>query len=157
MPLGGNKPRRSLGQEASEPTSKRKSSNMAKLSAVKGTVAHLRCVQIRTIEADGDHFLIMAQITQAFVREDYWDGKCFAPTHPSARPFLTFFGSQRFGYVFAEREPFAQRLIPNGQAENEDATAEQAAGGGEAEYEPSWSLGDGAWSESFNISKIFSM
>lgn len=74
----------------------------ASLLAVQGTVAHLLCEQQQLLEADGEHHLVVATVSRAWVREDYWDGKCFAPVSPSAPPYLTFFGSQRFGYVRCE-------------------------------------------------------
>jgi flavin reductase (DIM6/NTAB) family NADH-FMN oxidoreductase RutF len=62
--------------------------------------AHLRCV-VNKIDPDsnGGHNLLHCTIEEAFVKKEYWDGKNFAPTNANVPPYLTFFGSQRFGYV----------------------------------------------------------
>ena len=86
------------------------------LFAIQRTVAHLQCTTCGRIKEteemakalDDDHYLIVAQVTDAYVRKDYWnegksqfqpmkyeeDGKDKFPP-----PYLTFFGSQTFGYV----------------------------------------------------------
>lgn len=88
--------------------------------AIKGTVAHLKCA-IHHIASehekfvDNEHNLIIADVIEAYVHCDYWDGtkNQFFPqqrggsdnetTRPSSSslppPYLTFFGSQKFGYV----------------------------------------------------------
>ena len=45
-----------------------------------------------------DHHVVVAKITDASVREDYWDGKTFRAPHGRA-PFLSFLGSQSFGHT----------------------------------------------------------
>mmetsp|Transcript_29197 Transcript_29197/g.48242 ORF Transcript_29197/g.48242 Transcript_29197/m.48242 type:complete len:242 (-) Transcript_29197:11-736(-) len=76
----------------------------SKPSAVDGTVAHLQCKAYSKMQEgviDEDHYLILAEVTQAFVKSSYWDGekKLFRPSDISVPPYLTFFGSQTFGYV----------------------------------------------------------
>ncbi len=87
--------------------------------AIKGTVAHLKCAiyAIPSIEKenliDDEHNLILADIHEAYVHSNYWDDskKQFFPQQRSNQsnendppsssipPYLTFFGSQKFGYV----------------------------------------------------------
>jgi len=98
------------------------------LFAIKGTVAHLRCRAYSvignpssdnldaTIEkaycanstqpaVDDDHLLIMAEVIDAYVHPSYWDPNkmLFRPLtkerEQTVPPYLTFFGSQTFGYV----------------------------------------------------------
>ena len=45
-----------------------------------------------------DHHVVVVKITDASVREDYWDGKTFRAPHGRA-PFLSFLGSQSFGHT----------------------------------------------------------
>ena len=52
-------------------------------------------------EADDDHWLVTAEIKRAFVRRQYWSGKVFVGQSIDVPPFLTFLGSQKFGYVTA--------------------------------------------------------
>ena len=79
--------------------------------AIQGTVAHLKCRSYAVpTDTDGndliddDHDLILAQVHEAYVDTNYWDEqkKLFRPqaSDPGALPpYLTFFGSQTFGYV----------------------------------------------------------
>lgn len=96
------------------------------LLAIKGTVAHLRCRTYAVIgphpsdslgemsnnanstkrpSIDDDHLLIMAEVTDAYVHPSYWDPTklLFCPRQikgeEKVSPYLTFFGSQTFGYV----------------------------------------------------------
>jgi len=98
------------------------------LFAVKGTVAHLRCRAYALIgpsssdnldatnekasdtnssqpAIDDDHLLIMAEVVDAYVHPSYWDSNklLFRPKtkegEQTVPPYLTFFGSQTFGYV----------------------------------------------------------
>lgn len=99
------------------------------LFAIKGTVAHLRCrvyallgpqfsnnldatnekessANTSTQPAiDDDHLLIMAEVIDAYVNSSYWDSTklLFRPMttegEQTVPPYLTFFGSQTFGYV----------------------------------------------------------
>lgn len=69
---------------------------------VSGTVAHLSCHELhRTDAADAGHWLIVAQIDDAFVHKSYWNGKTFEP-HEQAPPLLSFLGSQKFGVIMPE-------------------------------------------------------
>mmetsp|Transcript_10037 Transcript_10037/g.25046 ORF Transcript_10037/g.25046 Transcript_10037/m.25046 type:complete len:319 (+) Transcript_10037:44-1000(+) len=73
--------------------------------ALRCCVAHLVCeVTSLCEESVAGHGLFCCRITHAYVRSAYWDGKCFAPRDPTTPPYLTFFGSGRFGYVRAETE-----------------------------------------------------
>ncbi len=70
--------------------------------AIRGTVAHLKCSTYKIMEdiIDDDHLLILAQVTAASVHSSYWDSNnnTFRPKDGSP-PYLTFYGSQEFGYV----------------------------------------------------------
>mmetsp|Transcript_31177 Transcript_31177/g.93488 ORF Transcript_31177/g.93488 Transcript_31177/m.93488 type:complete len:88 (+) Transcript_31177:30-293(+) len=50
---------------------------------------------------DGDHHLVLAEVIDAYVRSSYWDADKmrFRPATPETPPYLTFLGSQAFGYV----------------------------------------------------------
>jgi len=91
------------------------------LFGIMGTVAHIKCRVNGIVEEtnttdpggnglDEDHHLILAEVTNAYIKKDYWDetkkqfrpigqkcGDDEAQVHPP--PYLTFFGSQTFGYV----------------------------------------------------------
>lgn len=81
--------------------------------AIGGTVAHLQCRLITTtmttpppmvVVDDAQHLLLTAQVEKAWVRIDYWDTRrnLFRPQNYATSPYLTFFGSQTFGYVVGE-------------------------------------------------------
>lgn len=76
------------------------------LFAIQGTVAHAVCKvhQILNDIIDSHHLLVLAQIDLAEVHPDYWDEtkNQFRPMNEETAPYLTFFGSQRFGYVDSE-------------------------------------------------------
>jgi len=95
----------------------RPTTNAAGLFCIDGTVAHLHC---RTYMihggssnstaddpdhvdfiADQDHLIIYARVMDAYCRSSYWNShkRLFCPQRPGTRPFLTFLGSQTFGYV----------------------------------------------------------
>ena len=65
---------------------------------VDGCVARLACVVSRRLTEGEDHHVVVAKVTDASVREDYWDGKTFRAPHGRA-PFLSFLGSQTFGHT----------------------------------------------------------
>jgi hypothetical protein len=83
--------------------------------AIHGTVAHIQCriLSIQTADSmindqstmsetvDNDHMLVFGQIIKAYVHEEYWDTtkNLFRPRNDTVPPYLTFFGSQTFGYV----------------------------------------------------------
>ena len=50
---------------------------------------------------DGDHYLIMGQVVDAYCKISHWDSSknLFRPMNRDAQPYMTFFGSQTFGYV----------------------------------------------------------
>lgn len=79
-----------------------------KLFCIEGTVAHIACsiVQVLDSASEQDHFLVQAQIEAAYVDSRYWDTtkNLFRPKDVSTPPYLTFFGSQTFGYVVCENE-----------------------------------------------------
>lgn len=73
---------------------------------IAGTVAHLQCKAYNIIQEsliDDNHLLILAEVTRAYVKPSYWcsDKNLFRPT-AKVPPYLTFFGSQTFGYVSSE-------------------------------------------------------
>lgn len=72
-------------------------------------VAHLMCqvMSEQQTEVKGHHIFI-CEIVRAFVRNDYWDGKRFAPINLSIPPTLSFLGSKTFAATIplkAVREP----------------------------------------------------
>ena len=70
---------------------------------IQGTVAHLSCSLIQVSDAaDAGHWLVTAQIEDAYVHTSYWDGRCFEPKLPDLPPLVSFLGSQRFGFIMAE-------------------------------------------------------
>lgn len=94
------------------------------LFAIKGTIAHLKCrvyamigpsstndvtnetasdamIENAQPAIDNDHLLIMAEVVDAYVHRSYWDPNklLFRPMTTMHPPYLTFFGSQSFGYV----------------------------------------------------------
>ena len=94
-------------------TSEEASLSDQELFGIHGTVAHLKCttcgiVKEGTPGVDEDHYLIFAEVTGAYVKRDYWneDKKQFQPMKKQRGgedffppPYMTFFGSQSFGYV----------------------------------------------------------
>ena len=93
-----------IGSSTEEPKSESES------FAVKGTVAHLKCCTYRIVDGkdgsaiDEDHHLILCEVRAAFVHSQYWDDekKRFRPKSRDVPPYMTFFGSQAFGYVMSE-------------------------------------------------------
>jgi len=78
------------------------------LFAIKGTIAHLECHITQLLDSgvvDEHHVLVIAQVTRAFVDRRYWDSSknLFRPL-ANVSPYLTFFGSQTFGYVVSHVE-----------------------------------------------------
>ena len=105
--------------------------SQSSLFAIKGTKAHLKCRTYAVIGSpmdestkervdlsekrlcdddtfppiiDDNHLLVMAEVTDAYVHQSYWDDKklIFRPLSSDVPPYLTFFGSQTFGYVTSE-------------------------------------------------------
>lgn len=87
------------------------------LFAIQGTVAHLQCQVEKVLEhvIDDDHYLITAKVMDAYCQSDYWDTNknIFRPNQES-KPYLSFFGSQTFGYVVPE-----ERLGPSDSKDSE--------------------------------------
>ncbi|KAL7565479.1 hypothetical protein ACA910_012218 [Epithemia clementina (nom. ined.)] len=106
-------------------------------AGIEGCVAHLYCRVLQCIahptispnhykdsrecatklnpDRPQQHSLVLAQVETAYVHSHYWDGqkKLFRPQNQHVPPYLTFFGSQTFGYV--QSEPHLQcikELIP---------------------------------------------
>jgi flavin reductase (DIM6/NTAB) family NADH-FMN oxidoreductase RutF len=79
------------------------------LFAVQGTVAHMVCRVTRIIPntIDDEHVLVLAKVEGAHIQSAYWNAeKClFRPAGSNVPPYLTFFGSQTFGYVVGEKKP----------------------------------------------------
>ena len=98
--------------------------SQSSLFAIKGTNAHLKCRTYAVIGStmdesikervdvseengtlpsiiDDNHLLIMAEVIDAYVHQLYWDDKklIFRPLSSDVPSYLTFFGSQTFGYV----------------------------------------------------------
>lgn len=73
--------------------------------AIGGTVAHLHCRIHRILHddnlIDSEHYLVLADVKRACVHADYWNGdkNIFQSRLPGFPPYLTFFGSQTFGYA----------------------------------------------------------
>ena len=76
--------------------------------AISGCVAHL-VIQVLANLSDlseipqlSSHHLFVCKVCRAFVHSTYWDGKIFAPRpnmEVATPPYMSFFGSQTFGYV----------------------------------------------------------
>jgi flavin reductase (DIM6/NTAB) family NADH-FMN oxidoreductase RutF len=70
------------------------------LVAIPACVAHLAC-RVRDMRAVDGQWLCTAMIERVFVRPEYWSGKVFMPQNDEVPPFMSFVGSQKFGYVQA--------------------------------------------------------
>lgn len=77
--------------------------------AIDGTVAHLHCRTYHVVSdpndaIDSEHHLVLAEVTSAYVCSSYWDPVKlqFRPETCDTPPYLTFLGSQTFGYVCCE-------------------------------------------------------
>jgi flavin reductase (DIM6/NTAB) family NADH-FMN oxidoreductase RutF len=85
------------------------------LFAIRGTVAHLKCTIYKLIEnaIDDDHLLILARVTAASVHPSYWnsDNSTFRQENNDVPPYLTFFGSQEFGYVVSQASDKSESKI----------------------------------------------
>ena len=102
-------------QNANEPISKRQRKKMLQETgipnlcsvivfenqiAIEGTVAQSQCKILQPLHRDDDHTIFLAQVEQARVRSDYWDPvKLMFRPDDGVAPYLTFFGSQTFGYA----------------------------------------------------------
>lgn len=61
-------------------------------------ISHMYCMINKRIEIDEHHYLLYCSIKIAFVDQNYWKNNQFIPLNDS-KPYLTFFGSQTFGYI----------------------------------------------------------
>jgi flavin reductase (DIM6/NTAB) family NADH-FMN oxidoreductase RutF len=66
--------------------------------ALSDCIAHTVCKVIQK-QDQGQHWLLVCKQQLSWCRRDYFDGKRFRPNDPSLSPYLTFLGSQTFGYV----------------------------------------------------------
>lgn len=72
----------------------------AKLSPIAGAVASMKCTVVSHSEAaDAGHWLVVAQISEAQVHPQYWDGKVFGPTDENLPGLVSFLGSQQFAVL----------------------------------------------------------
>jgi hypothetical protein len=73
------------------------------LHPIAETIAHMKCNLLQHHEAaDPGHWLVTAQIVEAQVHPQYWDGKCLGRTSSSLPPLVSFIGSQRFSFIVEE-------------------------------------------------------
>ena len=102
-------------QNANEPISKRQRKKMLQETgipnlcsvivfenqfAIEGMVAQSQCKILQPLHRDDDHTIFLAQVEQARVRSDYWDPvKLMFRPDDGVPPYMTFFGSQTFGYT----------------------------------------------------------
>eukprot|EP00978_Attheya_sp_CCMP212_P020473 scaffold58661_cov59-Attheya_sp.AAC.4 len=103
---------------AAETIDSKLSTSSSSLFAIHGTVAHLKCRMVSSLhnnndndnsskmDMDDDHHLVMAQVMEAHVHPLYWDSSKsqFRPQQQNVPPYLTFLGSQTFGYVTVDNE-----------------------------------------------------
>eukprot|EP00581_Thalassiosira_minuscula_P002173 CAMPEP_0183743036 /NCGR_PEP_ID=MMETSP0737-20130205/65010_1 /TAXON_ID=385413 /ORGANISM="Thalassiosira miniscula, Strain CCMP1093" /LENGTH=611 /DNA_ID=CAMNT_0025978639 /DNA_START=289 /DNA_END=2124 /DNA_ORIENTATION=+ len=84
-----------IGTPAAEETSKSNESNKGKEEDTKAET------EAASATIDNEHLLVMAEIEEAYVHPSYWDDTnlLFRPLSTDTPPYLTFFGSQKFGYV----------------------------------------------------------
>ena len=97
------------------------SASVAGVVAIPDCVCHIVCEVLSMSEAAG-HWLVHAQMLEAFVRAAYWDGKNFV-AQGDAPPYFTFLGSTNFGYVV--REPPAPAAPPSGLAQQWETDREE--------------------------------
>ena len=72
---------------------------MFSLNRRRHTASHVRREEA---VIDDDHYLILGEVTRAFVHCSCWDAaKNFFRPDDQSPPYLTFLGSQTFGYVVA--------------------------------------------------------
>jgi hypothetical protein len=93
------------------------------LVAIAGAVCHIVC-KVRAMEEEDGHWLVRAEMTEAFIQRSYWNGKQLCGRDRSVAPFLTFLGSQRFGYVVAEPPSVA-----SDSDDDDDDDGEEEVGG----------------------------
>jgi len=84
-------------------------------------VCHIVC-KVRSMTEEAGHWLVQAEMCEAFVQRCYWNGKQLCGRDKGVPPFLTFLGSQRFGYVVSE-PPDDRAELPG-----DDAAADKDGG-----------------------------
>ncbi len=89
------------------------------LVAITGAVCHIVC-KVRSMTEEAGHWLVQAEMAEAFVQRRYWNGKQLCGRDPGVPPFLTFLGSQRFGYVVSEPPEEPADLSDDDSAADED-------------------------------------
>jgi flavin reductase (DIM6/NTAB) family NADH-FMN oxidoreductase RutF len=83
----------------------------SKTCALSCCVAHLVCTLVQCTDthevgfSDSNHLLLSAQISCAYVRPDYWDGKHFISQNANAPPILSFLGSGEFAHLVRQPPP----------------------------------------------------
>lgn len=90
-----------------------------------GAVCHIVC-KVRAMEEVDGHWLVRAEMAEAFIHRRYWNGKQLCGRDASVPPFLTFLGSQRFGYVVSE--PLSVSDSDDGEEEEEEKQEEEGEG-----------------------------
>lgn len=94
VPVGQQSPDKTKGEDA---------------FAIQGTISHLVCCVDKVMEEDAlddEHYLVIAHVERAFVHSSYFDTNknLFRPQDDTIAPYLTFFGSQTFGYVVSNKQ-----------------------------------------------------
>eukprot|EP00658_Telonema_sp_P-2_P077280 TRINITY_DN6950_c0_g1_i1.p1 TRINITY_DN6950_c0_g1~~TRINITY_DN6950_c0_g1_i1.p1 ORF type:complete len:223 (+),score=75.64 TRINITY_DN6950_c0_g1_i1:196-864(+) len=87
------------GQDEPQPKKRKIELGPGEVVAVEAAVAHLVCTVVtkQEIAEEDDHWLVVARISDAYVRSSYWNGKTFCGNDAEKPSILTFFGSQTFG------------------------------------------------------------
>lgn len=63
-------------------------------------ISHMYCEVNKVIqELDENHYILHCSIKKSFVDQNYWKGNQFIPLDSKSKPYLTFLGSQTFGYI----------------------------------------------------------
>ncbi|OQR82615.1 hypothetical protein ACHHYP_15712 [Achlya hypogyna] len=61
-------------------------------------IAHIIC-RVETVAVDDGHYILTCTQVAAWVKDNYWNGKHFAPKSPADAPYLTFLGTKVFAAV----------------------------------------------------------
>lgn len=87
-------------QKLSKQELNRKMINEAKQQcfAIEGCVAQILC-KLDCLHEDEGHYILRCTQLSAWCNEHYWDGRNFISRRPDLPSYLTFLGSQTFGYV----------------------------------------------------------
>lgn len=122
----------SISDPAAAKSATKDPTRSGELIAIAGAMCHIVC-KVRSMTEEEGHWLVQAEMTEAFVRRSYWNGKQLCARDPSVPPFLTFLGSQRFGYVVSEPTDDPATQSDDGAAADEDAVAGAEEGEGNNE------------------------